>query len=104
MLLIVTSLFLVLLIPTYIRFMYSTFVNPDTPKKYATLMIFYHISHKLYNTNNAINFFLYCISGRKFRTELKEILCSSRKLSSNSRLGNSGSNDTEDSIVRSITN
>ena len=85
MLLLVTSLFLVLLIPTYIRFMYSTFVNPDTPKKYATFMLFYHISHKLYNTNNAINFFLYCISGRKFRTESKEILCSSRKSSSKFR-------------------
>ena len=103
MLLLVTSLFLVLLIPTYIRFMYSTFVNPDTPKKYATFMLFYHISHKLYNTNNAINFFLYCISGRKFRTELKEILCSSRKSSSKFRLGDSGSNDIEVSNVRSAT-
>ena len=103
MLILVTSLFLVLLIPTYIRFMYSTYVNPDTPKKYATFMLFYHISHKLYSTNNAINFFLYCISGRKFRTELKEILCSSRKSSSKFRFGDFGSNDTEVRNVRSAT-
>ena len=56
MLLLVTTLFLVLLIPTYIRFMYLTFVKPDTPEKHARLMLFYHISHKLYNTNNGINF------------------------------------------------
>ena len=75
MLLLVTTLFLVLLIPTYVRFMYLTFVKPDIPEKQARLMIFYHISHKLYNTNNGIKFFLYCVSGRKFRNDLKELLC-----------------------------
>ena len=79
MLLLVTTLFLVLLIPTYVRFMYLTFVKPDTPEKHARLMLFYHISHKLYNTNNGINFFLYCISGRKFRNDLKELLCGSTR-------------------------
>ena len=75
MLLLVTSLFLILMIPTYIRFLYTTFVTRDTPVKYANLMFFYHLSHKLYHTNNGINFFLYCISGQKFRNDLKEILC-----------------------------
>ena len=75
MLLLVTSLFLILMIPTYIRFLYTTFVTRDTPTKYANLMFFYHLSHKLYHTNNGINFFLYCISGQKFRNDLKEILC-----------------------------
>ena len=74
MLLLVTTLFLILMIPTYIRFLYTTFVTRDTPPKYASLMLFYHVSQKLYNTNNGINFFLYCISGQKFRNDLKEIL------------------------------
>ena len=84
MLLLVTTLFLVLMIPTYIRFVYPTFVKSDTPEKYARLILFFHITHKLYNTNNAINFFLYCISGQKFRNDLKEIFCSSRRSSSKS--------------------
>ena len=75
MLLLVTMLFLILLIPTYIRFIYLTFVERDTPSKYASSMLFFHVTHKLYHSNNGINFFLYCISGRKFRKDLKEILC-----------------------------
>ena len=43
MLLLVTTLFLILMIPTYIRFLYTTFVNRDTPAKYANLMFFYQI-------------------------------------------------------------
>ena len=76
MLLLVTMLFLILLLPTYIRFIYLTFVERDTPAKYASSMLFFQITFKLYTTNNGINFFLYCISGKKFRNDLKEILCS----------------------------
>ena len=75
MLLLVTTLFLILMIPTYIRFLYTTFASRDTPVKYASLIFFYHVSHKLYHTNNGINFFLYCVSGQKFRSDVKEILC-----------------------------
>ena len=75
MLLLVTTLFLILLIPTYVRFVYLTFVKPDTPYKYALSTFLFHVTHKLYNTNSGINFFLYCISGQKFRNDLKEILC-----------------------------
>ena len=95
MLLLVTTLFLVLMIPTYIRFVYSTFIKSDTPQKYARLVLFFHITHKLYNTNNAINFFLYCISGQKFRNDLKEIFCSSRRSSSKSTSCRSVSSNTE---------
>ena len=37
-------------------------------------MLIYQISLKLYTANSGINFFLYCISGHKFRKDLKEIL------------------------------
>ena len=79
MLLLVTLLFSILLIPTYIRFIYLTFVKSDTPAKFARSVLLFQITYKLYVTNNGINFFLYCISGRKFRNDLKEILCCARK-------------------------
>ena len=82
MLLLVTTLFLILMIPTYIRFLYTSFVEGDTPARYAFLVFFFQLSYKLYNTNSAINFFLYCISGHKFRNDLKEILCCSGRASS----------------------
>ena len=59
MLLVITTLFLTLLFPTYVRFIYTAFVNSDTP-------------------NSGINFFLYCVSGRKFRNDVKEIVCDGR--------------------------
>ena len=79
MLLLVTTLFLILMFPTNIRFVYSNFVARDTPTKYANLMFFYHLSYTLYITNNGINFFLYCISGRKFQNDLKELLSCGRR-------------------------
>ena len=75
MLLLVTTLFLILMIPGYFRFLYLSFVMMNTPSGYADLKLLFHITHKLYNTNNGINFFLYCISGQKFRNDLKGILC-----------------------------
>ena len=75
MLLMVTTLFLILLCPTYFRFIYLAFAKRDTPFEYAKSMLIYQVSSKLYITNSGINFFLYCISGEKFRNDLKEILC-----------------------------
>ena len=75
MLLLVTTLFLILLLPTYIRFIYAAFVISDTPSKFATSIFIFEISYKLYVTNSGINFLLYCVSGQKFRKDLKEIVC-----------------------------
>ena len=58
MLLLVTTLFLILLLPTYISFIYAAFLISDTPSKYATSLVFIEISHKLYVTNSGINFLL----------------------------------------------
>ena len=98
MLLLVTTLFLILMIPTYMRFLYTTFVDRNNPEKYARLIFFYHISQKLYHTNNGINFFLYCISGQKFRSDLKELLCCSND-SLNNREGKLQSSVTEASYI-----
>ena len=75
MLLWVTILFLILLCPTYFRFIYLVFAKRDTPFKYAQSMLFSEITSELYVSNSGINFFLYCISGQKFRNDLREILC-----------------------------
>ena len=75
MLLLVTTLFLILLCPTYFRFIYLVFAKRDTPFEYAKSMLLYQVTAKLYTSNSGINFFLYCISGQKFRNDLKEILC-----------------------------
>ena len=42
-------------------------------KSFATYYLFYHVSHKIYITNYGINFYLYVISGRKFRTDVKNL-------------------------------
>ena len=79
MLLLVTTLFLILLLPTYIRFIYAAFITSNTPSKFATSLFIFAISYKLYVTNSGINFFLYCISGKKFHKDLKEIFCCNGK-------------------------
>ena len=75
MLLLVTTLFLILLCPTYVRFIYLSFADPGTPLEYANQILIFQITIRLYMTNSAVNFFLYCISGKKFRNDLKDILC-----------------------------
>ena len=93
MLLLVTTLFLILLCPTYFRFIYMAFAKRDTPSEYAKSMLIYQITSKLYTSNSGINFFLYCISGQKFRNDLQEILCCRRS-------GNSVNKSTESSQSR----
>ena len=85
MLLLITTLFLILLLPTYLRFIYASFVSSDTPSKFATSILIFEISYKLFLTNSGINFFLYCISGKKFRSDLREILCCNERSSSSLR-------------------
>ena len=103
MLLLVTMLLLILLIPTNIRFIYLTFTERDTPAKYASSMLFFQITFKLYTTNNGINFFLYCLSGRKFRNDLKEILCSVGKSSALHSETTTRADEPESEMTRSST-
>ena len=78
MLLLVTIMFLILLIPTYIRFIYLMIVKSDTPAKFARSLLIFQVTSKLYVTNSGVNFFLYCINRRKFRNDFREILCLDR--------------------------
>ena len=40
---------------------------------FSNVYLFGHLSNKLYIANSALNFFLYCIGGSKFRRNLVEI-------------------------------
>ena len=95
MLLLVTTLFVILMIPVQIRVLYLLFFTVDTPFQYANVKLSFQVTHKLCNTNSAINFFLYCVSGQKFRNDLKELFgCSGE-----TRLLSRKSNDTFQSNI-----
>ena len=71
MLLVVTFGFLILITPGYLMVLYVLVVDyTKTPQLYAGYYFFYHFGSKLYYTNNGINFYLYVISGQKFRSDL----------------------------------
>ena len=101
MLLLVTTLFLILLCPTYFRFINLSFAKRDTPLGYARAVFIFQITYKLYSSNSGINFFPYCISGQKFRNDLKEILCCyvNSHLSFTSRRDESQSPTTQNSSI-----
>ena len=73
-LLLVTFSFLILTIPGYLFMLYTLLYNyQQSPKSFAGFHLFYNIGHKTYNTNYGINFFLYVMSGQKFRTDLVKL-------------------------------
>ena len=73
-LLLVTFGFLILTTPAYILFLYINFGNYDkAPGSYAGYYIFHGVAQKLYYTNYGINFYLYVISGQKFRGDLMKL-------------------------------
>ena len=73
-LLLVTFAFLILATPGYLFFLFVRIINFfKTPKLLAGYFLFYHVAHKMYISNHGINFLLYVISGKKFRTDLRNI-------------------------------
>ena len=78
-LLLVTFVFLTLNIPVRAMVFYLNFSTGNTPYYYAGLHLFYQIGEKAYYTNHGINFFLYVISGQKFRADLRNLFISRKK-------------------------
>ena len=73
-LLFVTFAFLILNILAYAFFLYVMIYNYEqSPKSFAGYTLFESIGRNLYFTNYAINFFLYVISGKKFRLDLTRL-------------------------------
>ena len=80
MLLLVTFMFLMLTLPQYARYVVAAILDYDRDAPtYAGYMFLVHITNKLSFTNNACNFFLYCMGGRKFREDLKNVCKCGRK-------------------------
>lgn len=70
-LLLVTFTFLILYTPLYVLFLYEQILNyTSTPKSFAEFILFHSVVQKLMCTNSGINFFLYVLSGGKFRRDL----------------------------------
>ena len=84
MLLLVTFAYLTLTLPVKILEIYLIFNSGNTPTYYAALQLFYQLSGKLYYTNHGINFFLYVMSGQKFRTELKNLFITKKRMDNGS--------------------
>ena len=71
MLLIVTFSFLILMIPVHSMLFYTQFVDfRSSPKLYTGFHLLSAMTDVCYNTNFGINFYLYVISGQKFRSDL----------------------------------
>ena len=81
MLLSVTFSYLILMIPVTVYSAYTFLVDyTSSPKKYAIFHLFVSLGVKTFSTNYGINFYLYCITGQKFRSDLinllKSVFCS----------------------------
>ena len=72
-LLLVTFTFLTLTTPSYLLILFWDTFADTIPYFYASYHLSYSVVEKTYNTNNAINFFLYIMSGQKFRTDLVKL-------------------------------
>ena len=74
MVLFITFAFLILNIPLRPLAFYTNFAyTGDTAYYFAWHHLLIHITEKSHHTNHAINFFLYVICGKKFRTDLKHL-------------------------------
>ena len=70
-LLVVSVAFLLLVAPYFLRIALFSMTNRTrTMSVNADYMLFFQLSQKLYYANNACNFFLYCMSGTKFRNDV----------------------------------
>ena len=66
---------------------------------FAAFYLFYQVGQKSYYTNYGINFFLYVMSGRRFRTDLSQLVNFSKKKEDGGHSQNSNSAVTENSRV-----
>ena len=74
MLLLLTFVFLALSTPVTLLIFYINFYTGNSPYYFASLHLFYQFGEKTHATNHGINFFLYVMSGQKFRTDLGNLL------------------------------
>ena len=99
LLLLVTFAFLLLTTPAYVLIFYMSYYHGNTPQFHAGYHFLHHFGEKTFFTNNGINFFLYVMSGQKFRNDLVKLFkCVSFKKTHNT-LSSLSSFKTVDSSV-----
>ena len=73
-LLLVSFTFLLLSTPHFVKVaLFSVTNGTSTLSRQADYSLLFQVSRKLYFTNNACNFFLYCLSGTKFRNDVARL-------------------------------
>ena len=73
-LLMVSFSFLILTMPYYVKNIVYIFYNENTSlEKFILLNFLWHVTGKIFILNNAINFFLYILGGKKFREDVKNL-------------------------------
>ena len=73
-LLLVTFALVILTTPAYVFFLFIMFIDfSKTPKLIAGYYLFYNVAKKMQFANHGFNFFLYVISGQKFRKDLRNL-------------------------------
>ena len=96
----VTFGFLILTTPTFSVMLYTIVVDfTKSPKIFAGFYLGYHIAHKTYYTNYGVNFFLYVMSGRKFRKDLLMLFVCRKEQSSEIQNSNNSATVTRISSV-----
>ena len=97
-LLLVTFTFLVLMMPACLILIYVVvFDFTQSPEAFAGYYLFGNIAGQAYFTNSGINFFLYVISGRKFRSDLLN-LCLCQKIKQRIKSPSTGENTVSTDI------
>ena len=103
MLLFITFSFLILMIPSYFMLFYGSFVEfRKSPKLYAGFYLTSAIGTRSFYTNFGINFYLYVISGQKFRRDLKELIFKMCFCSQKSKSVNTTISSTVDTITENF--
>ncbi|KAL8578774.1 hypothetical protein ACOMHN_045762 [Nucella lapillus] len=78
---VVSVTFIILTLPVSVNYILSYFdrqYNQVTGYEYAKAHMFYTISILLADSNSAVNFYLYCLTGKRFREEFFRTICCGR--------------------------
>ena len=98
MLLLATFTFLVLTLPLFSRNIAILFWDYQaSAETYANYIMIVHLFGELYFMNSAVNFYLYCLGGRKFRQDLRTVCCcSSEKRGNGIEMSDTNTTDATD--------
>ena len=74
MLLLITFSFLILNTPVYAFYLVYLFISPfSSPGAFADYFLVTQVTGKIFQINFAINFYLYCLGGSKFRKDFRKL-------------------------------